>query len=102
MKIASFEEYEKMMNLNYFGTVKTVKATLPYMLENKCGQYLIVSSAFASLAILFLEVDFLANLFSLFVPNKYIYMFMYLTCFYMPYVIFYVFYTLKYMQFIFS
>jgi len=44
---ASLEEYEKMMNLNYFGTVKTVKATLPYMLEKKSGQYLIVSSAFA-------------------------------------------------------
>ena len=40
----SIEEYEKQANVNYLGTVRTVKLVLPGMLERKSGHILLVSS----------------------------------------------------------
>jgi len=44
---SSTEDFEQQIKLNYMGTVNTVKATLPYMLEKGAGSYIIVSSALA-------------------------------------------------------
>ena len=41
------DDYRMQMELNYMGTVNTVKATLPHMLEKGKGSYIIVSSALA-------------------------------------------------------
>eukprot|EP01084_Bolivina_argentea_P234687 395085_1 len=45
----SLDEYHRIMNINYFGTVNTIKVTLPFLKKNKLesnsyGRVLVVSS----------------------------------------------------------
>lgn len=40
----SMEEYEQQVNVNYLGTVRTVKSVLPGMLKRKSGHIILVSS----------------------------------------------------------
>ena len=41
------DDFESTMNLNYFGTLKVVKAALPDMVERRQGEIVLVSSAAA-------------------------------------------------------
>jgi 3-dehydrosphinganine reductase len=68
---ASISEYEDQLALNYLGTVKTVRATLPFMLEKGSGSYIIVSSALALMGYDF-QLNcptFFCSFFCFFLPN---------------------------------
>ncbi|CAH4032031.1 dehydrogenase/reductase SDR family protein 7-like isoform X2 [Pieris brassicae] len=43
--------YEKIMNINYFGSVGLTKAALPRMIEQKCGHVVFISSVQGLIAI---------------------------------------------------
>ena len=41
------DKFESTMNLNYFGTLKVIRAALPDMVERRQGEIVLVSSAAA-------------------------------------------------------
>ncbi len=40
----SFDLYQKIMDIDYFSTVALTKAVLPYMVKQKSGQFIVISS----------------------------------------------------------
>lgn len=41
------KDYETTMQLNYFGTLRVIKAALPDMVKRKAGELVLISSAAA-------------------------------------------------------